>query len=80
MTDLDFVNHPVHYTCHKYETIDVLEDWFSDDPLVWQVGKYISRYKHKGNPLQDLQKARWYLDRKIKQLEESTCSALSTKT
>jgi hypothetical protein len=31
--------------------------------------KYISRCFHKGNPLEDLKKARWYLDRYIQKLE-----------
>jgi hypothetical protein len=45
--------------------IDVLEDWFGTDPLLWQVGKYIARAGHKGNLAEDLKKARWYLDRRI---------------
>jgi hypothetical protein len=59
------VNHPSHYTFGKYEVIDVLEDWFETDPLLWQVGKYIARAGHKGNLVEDLKKARWYLDRRI---------------
>jgi len=39
----DNVNHPNHYTFGRYEVIDVLEDWFPTDPLLWQVGKYIAR-------------------------------------
>ena len=29
--------------------------------------KYLFRYRHKNNPLQDLKKARWYLDRLIEE-------------
>lgn len=65
----DNVNHPSHYTFGNYEVIDVLMDWFPDDPLAWQVGKYISRYKHKGKPLEDLRKAKFYLERLIETLE-----------
>ena len=65
----DPVNHPPHYTSGKYEVIDVLEDWFQTEPLLWQVGKYIARAFHKGRPLQDLEKAQWYLARRIHQLE-----------
>jgi hypothetical protein len=61
----DNINHPCHYTFGKFEVIDVLEDWFGTDPLLWQVGKYIARAGHKGNPVEDLKKARWYLDRRI---------------
>lgn len=67
----DPVNHPQHYTFGKYEVIDVLEDWFATDPLLWQVGKYLARAGRKGDVLEDLKKARWYLDRKISKLEES---------
>jgi hypothetical protein len=61
----DPVNHPGHYTFGKYEVIDVLEDWFPADPLLWQVGKYIARAGHKGTLLEDLKKAAWYLRRRI---------------
>ena len=61
----DTVNHPGHYTFGKYEVIDVLEDWFPSDPLLWQVGKYIARAGHKGNELENLKKAAWYLNRRI---------------
>ena len=63
------VEQPKHYTFSKYEVIEVLEAWFPTEPLLWQVGKYIARAKHKGKELQDLKKARFYLGRKIKQLE-----------
>ena len=65
----DTVNAPPHYTFGKYEVIDVLEDWFPTDPLLWQVGKYIARWDKKGDPLENLKKAEYYLQRKIKQLE-----------
>lgn len=72
--EADLVNHPPHYTTGKYEVIDVLEDWFPTDPLSWQVGKYLARAPHKGNPLQDLEKAKWYLERKIAQLKSQEAS------
>jgi hypothetical protein len=68
MTD-DAVNHPKHYTFGKYEVLDILMDWFPEDPLLWQVCKYIARAKHKGQELEDLQKARFYLDKRIQKLE-----------
>jgi hypothetical protein len=61
----DPVNHPAHYTFGKYEVADVLEDWFPADPLLWQTGKYIARAGRKGPALQDLEKAAWYLARRI---------------
>jgi hypothetical protein len=36
--------------------------------------KYITRYQDKGRPLEDLRKARWYLDQLIKE-EEAKASA-----
>lgn len=62
------VNHPSHYNSGKYEAIDVIEDWglgFHDGNAV----KYICRHRHKGKPIEDLKKARWYLDRLIEAYE-----------
>lgn len=64
----DAINHPPHYTQGKIEPIDAIEDW----KLGFHLGntvKYIARAEHKGAPLQDLKKARWYLDRHIQNLE-----------
>ena len=69
--NVDMVNRPPHYTMGRFEVIDVLEDWAADDPHIWTTLKYLARYKHKGAPLQDLEKARWYLDRKIAQLKKN---------
>ena len=68
-TDLkEMVNHPNHYNMGKYEAIDVIEDW----NLGFNLGntvKYISRAGHKDDIIQDLKKAKWYLDREIQRLE-----------
>jgi hypothetical protein len=69
----DPVNHPGHYTFGKYEVIDVLEDWFPTDPLLWQVGKYIARAGRKGNIAEDLKKAAWYLQRRIEKEGHNVC-------
>lgn len=61
------INHPAHYNMGKIEVIEVIEDWKLDFHLGNAV-KYIGRAPHKGNEIQDLQKARWYLDRRIDQL------------
>lgn len=66
----DPVNHPNHYTFGRFEVIDVLMDWFSDKPILWQVGKYIARAFHKGNTIEDLKKGRWYLNKQIQILEK----------
>lgn len=61
----DVINHPSHYTRGKIEVIDFIED----QQLPYHLGnviKYIARAGHKGDKLEDLKKARWYLDRYIK--------------
>jgi hypothetical protein len=64
----DSINSPKHYTFGKFEVIDVIEDWHLGFHLGNTV-KYIARAKHKGYQLEDLKKARWYLEREIKRLE-----------
>jgi predicted 2-oxoglutarate/Fe(II)-dependent dioxygenase YbiX len=63
------VDHPSHYNQGQFEVIDVIEDWQLDFHA-GNVVKYLARYKHKENPIQDLKKARWYLDRLIALLEK----------
>ena len=66
------VNHPAHYGGgdNPYEAIKVIENWDLGFCLGNTV-KYISRAGKKGdNALEDLKKARWYLDRFITKLEE----------
>lgn len=58
------VNHPSHYNQGKYEVIDVIEDWKLNFNL-GNVVKYIARAEYKNNALEDLEKARFYLDREI---------------
>lgn len=64
----DMVNKPPHYSI-GIEPIDAIESWDLGFCLGNTV-KYIARAEHKGTPLQDLQKARWYLDREIASLEK----------
>lgn len=65
----DSVNRPSHYTeGRKYEPINVIEDWKLDFCL-GNALKYISRAGRKQDEIEDLKKAQWYIERKIKQLE-----------
>lgn len=67
----DVVNQPKHYTAGKFEVIDVIEDWDLNFRLANAI-KYIARHKHKGKALEDLKKARWYLQREIDKYELNT--------
>ena len=60
----DPVNHPAHYTTGGIETIDFIEAKNLNYNL-GNVVKYITRADHKGNRVEDLQKAKWYLEREI---------------
>jgi hypothetical protein len=60
----DLVNQPPHYTAGGIETIDFIEA----KKLNYNLGnviKYLTRADHKGNKLEDLRKAQWYLTREI---------------
>ena len=60
----DLINHPSHYTAGGVEAIAVIEAW----QLGFALGnalKYIARAGRKGDRLEDLRKARWYLEREI---------------
>lgn len=60
----DSINHPSHYTYSAIEPIDVIEAWDLDWYLA-NIIKYIGRAGHKGPAIEDLKKARWYLERAI---------------
>jgi hypothetical protein len=71
--DVDMVNHPSHYNQGGIECIDCIKS-----AIVGKVGieafcvgnaiKYLFRYEEK-NGIEDVKKARWYIDRLIKELE-----------
>lgn len=75
-TPPDMVNHPPHYNSKTgLEVIDVIEAF--TDGLVGieatdtgNVIKYICRWKGK-NGLEDLKKAKWYIEHLIKHIEKS---------
>jgi len=65
----DNVNHPEHYKTGGIETIDFIEA----KSLGYHLGnvvKYVTRADHKGNRLEDLKKAQWYLNRAVANLEK----------
>ena len=72
-SNVDMVNHPSHYTQGGIECIDCIKS-----AIVGKVGieafcvgnaiKYLFRYEEK-NGIEDVKKARWYIDRLIRELE-----------
>jgi hypothetical protein len=76
----DPVNRPAHYTDGKIEVIDFIED----KKLGFCLGnavKYISRAgkKDPAKEVEDLQKAAWYINRRIHELTEQTEEAPERK-
>jgi hypothetical protein len=65
----DMVNHPKHYNVDGYEVIDII-DAFKLNFNMGNALKYLLRADRKGNKLQDLKKALWYLQREIEQSEK----------
>ena len=71
----DQVNKPAHYNNggeNGIEAIDYITQQLGDHIKAYLEGnvlKYIHRHKYKGNPKQDLEKARWYLDRLIHEMD-----------
>jgi hypothetical protein len=71
----EMVNHPHHYGGEEnpYEVIKVCEAWgLNHDAYLFNVVKYVARagVKDQTKELEDLKKAAFYLDRKIKNLEK----------
>lgn len=75
VNDIDMVNHPSHYTQGGIECIDAIKaatvgKTGIEAVCVANVVKYLWRYEEK-NGLEDVKKARWYLERLINELSES---------
>lgn len=73
---VDMVNNPSHYASGKFECIEVMEDTLGKEAVmsfcICNAFKYIFRHKKK-NGVEDIQKAKWYLNKYI-ELEENTTS------
>ena len=70
----DLVNKPPHYNNGKIETIDAIKSALGDGfefYLQGNIMKYLWRFDYKDKPLEDLQKAKWYLDRLIEEVMAS---------
>lgn len=74
----DAVTHPTHYTRGGLEVIDAIEAWDLNFRL-GNVVKYVARCEHKGKALEDLEKAKWYLDREIQKRRANLLDTTETK-
>ena len=65
----EMVNHPNHYAGSKLECIEAMRDIYGDEAVntfcILNAFKYVWR-ANKKNGLEDLKKAKWYLDYSIK--------------
>ena len=63
---------PNHYTDMQLSPLDYI--MANEGDFTWCIAnviKYVSRYKRK-NGLEDLKKAKWYLERQIEELEKES--------
>ena len=67
---MDPVNHPQHYTDHPsgIECIRITEHL---NFCLGNAMKYLWRAGRKGDPVQDLRKAVWYIEREINRLQQN---------
>lgn len=67
----DPINHPKHYTSHPsgVETIEICRHMGF---ALGNVIKYVMRAPFKGRELEDLRKAKWYLEDEIARVEKRT--------
>lgn len=72
----DMVHHPDHYNYKSMECIDIIKIMCEGlaGSIAYDIGtaiKYLYRFPAKNNPIEDLQKAKTYIDMAIKELEEN---------
>ena len=70
--DVDMVNSPDHYNYAGIECIDAIRAATGEEGyqyyLQGNIMKYLWRFDYKDKPLEDLQKAKWYLDKLIEEV------------
>ena len=65
------INHPDYYNSGNIEAIEIIEDaCLAEGFCLGNALKYILRAKHKENYIEDLKKARWYIDYIIEKSED----------
>ncbi|HHR6572451.1 TPA: DUF3310 domain-containing protein, partial [Providencia alcalifaciens] len=69
----DNVNNPAHYASGGIECIEAIKASMTREAflgyLKGNIQKYVWRYEKKINPVEDLKKARWYMNRLVDELE-----------
>ena len=79
----DVVNNPDHYNTGLIECIEAIRESMSSEAyagyLKGNCMKYLWRYDYKGKPVEDLQKAQWYLAKLLKELVFVERSRMSDK-
>ncbi|MCD2528712.1 DUF3310 domain-containing protein [Providencia huaxiensis] len=69
----DNVNNPSHYSSGGIECIEAIKASMTHEAflgyLKGNIQKYVWRYEKKINPVEDLKKARWYMNRLVDELE-----------
>ena len=72
----DMVNSPSHYTNGSIECIDAMKSMMHGAIVsafisyCWGASfKYLWRWHYKGKPIQDLEKAKWYINKMIEKLK-----------
>tara|TARA_R100000773_G_scaffold18268_1_gene16545 strand:+ start:3044 stop:3316 length:273 start_codon:yes stop_codon:yes gene_type:complete len=69
----DMVNHPPHYNQSGVECIDAISAATGDNFRYYLQGnimKYLWRFDYKGKAVEDLNKAKWYLDKLIEHVDK----------
>ena len=72
-SSFDMVNHPPHYNQSGVECIDAISAATGDNFKYYLQGnimKYLWRFDYKGKAVEDLNKAKWYLDKLIEHMDK----------
>lgn len=78
---LDVVNHPQHYESGQFECIEVMLETQGTEAVkdfcICNAFKYLYRHKRK-NGIEDIKKAKWYIEKylKLNEMEENKCQNL----
>ena len=72
-SSFDMVNHPPHYNQSGVECIDAISAATGNNFKYYLLGnimKYLWRFDYKGKAVEDLNKAKWYLDKSIEHVDK----------